>query len=524
MPTVYSVSDITNILSTIIQAEQTLRKVRVQGRVSVDGPESVFFLSHGVQKIRCFIPNNKVAIFSPLLAAGNTVIVNGNIQIFPAFSEYQIRVENVQPLKAFGKNPPSTVSEITKTLSDIIKNSSELTEIHIRGEVSESARQPGTIFWFLKDIGNLIPAAAGWQQIHCVRFDNGLIGDKISVTDGNEIQTTGKIQIWGAQSRYQINVTYIKPDDSTEQCQCSECAQCAGVKQCNRPREIANFESCATCLPRPPDELYELCRECYAVSPDHETKVTEAVYAYFNKFQVNGFSPDKKCQIQFGTRNGIADVALTDVNGSFAVIAECKGAGYVGHGIEQLQSYLSATDTRFGVFANRADPSQWKFYENRRRNQFDQIDRSEFEMGVVERVVTRERLKDEIKALEKVKDDLGGKKSELETEIAQHTQTDHDLQDTHKRLITDIGKKRVQQGELETEIGKLEEKKRELQAAREQRKEKIQQFEKILAELKSEVLDLPLLPEDKDHQQKSHKGKSQGIKNWFKNLFSKEKE
>ena len=86
---------------------------------------------------------------------------------------------------------------------------------------------------------------------------------------------------------------------------------------------------------------------------------------------------DKECQIQFGARNGIADVVLADGNGSFAAIAECKGAGYVGHGIEQLKSYLSATDTRFGVFANRADPNQWKFYENRRGNCIPEIDCSE---------------------------------------------------------------------------------------------------------------------------------------------------
>ena len=101
---------------------------------------------------------------------------------------------------------------------------------------------------------------------------------------------------------------------------------------------------------------------------------------------------------------------LVDGNRSFAVIAECKGAEYVGHGIEQLKSYLSATDTRFGIFANRVDDSQWEFYENRRQSQIDQIDRSEFEMGVVNGITTRERLKDEIRHLNSKITELGSQR------------------------------------------------------------------------------------------------------------------
>ena len=114
---------------------------------------------------------------------------------------------------------------------------------------------------------------------------------------------------------------------------------------------------------------------------------------FINFPKVNGFSPYKERQIQFGARNGIADVVLADGNGSFAAIAECKGAGYIGHGIEQLKSYLSATDTRFGIFANRVERDEWEFYENRRGNCIPKIDRSEFEAEVVEGVANRERLR-----------------------------------------------------------------------------------------------------------------------------------
>ena len=91
---------------------------------------------------------------------------------------------------------------------------------------------------------------------------------------------------------------------------------------------------------------------------------------------------------------------LIDENGSFAVIAECKGAGFVGDGREQLYSYLSATDTRFGVFANRADSNDWEFYENRRRNQFDRITSDQFQDGIVKGITLRKQLKDQIKILE----------------------------------------------------------------------------------------------------------------------------
>jgi uncharacterized coiled-coil DUF342 family protein len=233
-----------------------------------------------------------------------------------------------------------------------------------------------------------------------------------------------------------------------------------------------------------------LCPECYKVSDEHETKVAAAVYDYFNnKLQVNGFSPYKECHIQFGTRNGKADVVLADENGSFAAIAECKGAGYVGHGIKQLKSYLSATDTRFGVFANRADSSQWKFYENRRRNQIVPINRSEFRTGVVNGIATRERLKDEIIRLE-------NQISELDTTINQITQTKHNLTERTSNLTQQIEKLKNYKSGLHEEI---------YQTLDELVEKKIQRLEIPLSDLRVEL-------------------RRRGIVNWFKNLFSKENE
>ena len=79
-----------------------------------------------------------------------------------------------------------------------------------------------------------------------------------------------------------------------------------------------------------------------------------------------------------------ADVVLMNSKGNLAAIAECKRPGVEGNGIDQLKSYLSATDTSLGIFANSTEPDSWNFYENLGRNQFREIaTRSEFEKQVV---------------------------------------------------------------------------------------------------------------------------------------------
>ncbi len=66
-------------------------------------------------------------------------------------------------------------------------------------------------------------------------------------------------------------------------------------------------------------------------------------------------------------------------NGKLVAIAECKETGRVRKGNEQLHSYLCATDTYLGIFANDGDPNKWTFWENHRHNNFVEIDRKTFE-------------------------------------------------------------------------------------------------------------------------------------------------
>ena len=93
--------------------------------------------------------------------------------------------------------------------------------------------------------------------------------------------------------------------------------------------------------------------------------------------------------MQFGTRHGITDVVLHqpigEEKGQFIAIAEVKKwllpiLRYRARA--QLKSYLSATNTRFGVLAVGTDPRNWEFCENKYDNWFAEIDREAFEKGI----------------------------------------------------------------------------------------------------------------------------------------------
>ncbi len=113
-----------------------------------------------------------------------------------------------------------------------------------------------------------------------------------------------------------------------------------------------------------------------------ESIVVEEVDRYFSEPKFQKFSIEKECSIQMGSENRRADVVLIDRKSNLAAIAECKRHGDVGHGVDQLKSYLSATDTPFGIFANSTDSELWVFYENLGRNQFRKITFAEFEARV----------------------------------------------------------------------------------------------------------------------------------------------
>ncbi len=113
-----------------------------------------------------------------------------------------------------------------------------------------------------------------------------------------------------------------------------------------------------------------------------EVIVENAVVEYF-KTKFGKLTIELQREIQMGSYTGRADVVLLDEKKKLVVIAECKRSGYIGSGVEQLQSYLSGTETRFGLFANSEQPDAWAFYQRHGQNEFKQISRSEFEKGVI---------------------------------------------------------------------------------------------------------------------------------------------
>ena len=100
--------------------------------------------------------------------------------------------------------------------------------------------------------------------------------------------------------------------------------------------------------------------------------VVAAVEQYFSQPKFRKFSTKKEDRIRFGSRLGFADVVLINNKDRRAAIVECKQSGIEGYGPAQLKSYLCATDTPFGIFANSTEPDDWEFYENLGRNQFEE--------------------------------------------------------------------------------------------------------------------------------------------------------
>ncbi len=114
-----------------------------------------------------------------------------------------------------------------------------------------------------------------------------------------------------------------------------------------------------------------------------EAKVATAVATYLSDPKFTEFSVVRECKIQIGQASSRADIVLRDAEGNFIAIAECKAQGGANYGISQLKSYLSATDTSFGIFASGTDRDAWIFYENLRHNRFQRIERTDFEKRVL---------------------------------------------------------------------------------------------------------------------------------------------
>lgn len=197
MLTVHSVSDLTGILSNIIQNEPTFRDVWVWGEVSMDEFSDTFTLTDGEKKLKCFMPSGTRNKFRHLLIEGQKVAVSGKIKLFPRFSEYQIHLVDMQPdgTNAVGNDQLFTLDDITGRLEEITADFSGSQQIQVRGEITRFKSPPDQP-WYLSDASDKAPTGRD-QKIHCF-FNSDLINNTVLEDKGSAVRIQGAIRIWGA--------------------------------------------------------------------------------------------------------------------------------------------------------------------------------------------------------------------------------------------------------------------------------------------------------------------------------------
>ncbi len=126
--------------------------------------------------------------------------------------------------------------------------------------------------------------------------------------------------------------------------------------------------------PREPD--FKLCPECHQDAP-HEAKVVENVINYFSPILRNFFI-ETEYEIQMGSDKRRSDIVLGVDSLDFIVECKREGLEYVEDGINQLKSYLCATDTPLGIYADSTNVDNWAFYENLGKNKFNKITWDQF--------------------------------------------------------------------------------------------------------------------------------------------------
>ena len=174
-----------------------------------------------------------------------------------------------------------------------------------------------------------------------------------------------------------------------------------------------------------------------------EDQIKDIVADYFESLPTAspGYNVMREYVIQMGSDQRRADIVFLR-NGKLGAIAECKEKGRVGKGIQQLHSYLCATDTYLGIFANDGDLNKWTFWENHRHNNFVEIDRKTFENYIYNHDQTIKDRENKIKA--EVQREID---AEIRGRVRKNTDTDTVRQNETDRIkrevIEDIDKKAI---------------------------------------------------------------------------------
>ena len=196
-----------------------------------------------------------------------------------------------------------------------------------------------------------------------------------------------------------------------------------------------------------------------------EDKVKNTVVNYLKQSFKDGFYTAREKQIQMGSSIGRADVVLLpdfDGDSSIVAIVECKGVGRdKDSGIKQLKAYLSATDTRLGIFANSVNKDEWEYMENIGRSVFKPITRTIFEKYVCTESWRQRSLKSRIQKRTEILIERAAKKRFAASEPVINRRTEYYIEfEARKRVTEQLISTRSEEilyKELQKTQGKLQE-------------------------------------------------------------------
>ena len=353
-----NVNEVTRQLREIIQDNLDLQDIWMYGKISEVRPTHNgtlnFTLTDSGGQIECVIFNDRRPLQGNLPPVGNNVFVKGQIYVYETRSRYRFMITDVNLLEDSSPQPFS-ISDLTNTLRGTLARSTG----QVQGKIAKVFITP-TDYTIL----NLKDITADEQTndiIECALLPG--TDSPFSLQQGDVITVEGKFDIFAPICAYRITIdnpnvlrrlSPVQGQQTSNECQ--ECGQ-----RC--------------------EQGHQFCPMCHYTLLDHEGIVVGAVVRYFNTSRFANFSIQREHLIKFGTNEGRADVGLLNSKGNPVAIAECKSIGYgINNGREQLESYLNASGTKFGLFADDTDPYGWTFLKrNDEESRYDEITRSQFE-------------------------------------------------------------------------------------------------------------------------------------------------
>lgn len=346
-----NVSEITQHLKEIIQANPDLQDVWIRGKISnvTPGQNGVlnFTLTDNRDKIECTIFHNKTSIEKKMPAIGGNVFVKGGIYLCKTKSEYRFRVSDINLSIDSSSSISVLINALRTTLSD--------TTAEVQGKIA-------TVF-VTRAAYTILKLEDGQSDgvIACVIPP--AIDLPFSLETGKRVHVNGPFEVFTPKSSCQINIGEADNITQVVGSLMNECRECR--------QRFNNLQD-------------QLCHICYHARLTYEGIVVGAVQRFFDAPRFSDFSTKREYEIRFGANiRGRADVVLFK-NGQRTpqAIAECKRIGDDNRsdGIEQLESYLNGSGAKLGLFADDTDPYGWIFLKkNDNQNWYGQITRSQFE-------------------------------------------------------------------------------------------------------------------------------------------------